>query len=706
VNEERNKDAEALDLTECDREPIHIPGAIQPHGLLLIVDAATFSVIGGAGDIETRLGSNWLQHPLNTLLGKAAKAQLETCTEPATAFSLDTANGKLEVTARRSATLWLLQIEPLHEVETSTQVLMRLDQAGIAFERAAGLDDLCDCAAHVFADLTGFDRVMVYRFLGDDTGVVVAERCVPGLNSFLNHHFPAWDIPRQARALYIRNRVRVIPDVHYTPAPLRPSAFASLDLSDIDIRSVSPIHLQYLKNMDVAASASISIVKDGVLWGLIACHHRTPRGLSPGLRLTCQALASGLARQIQAKEEAEAYRERLRLRSEEDAVVAHLGRAKTLAELFSASANDLRRMLDAHGFAAVTASEIFTTDACPQKSDIAVLAQWLKEKTALRPFHTDELGKLFEPALAYQDKASGLIAVALSVEDPLLLLWFRAEHLEVVRWAGNPHKAVAMTPGSVLTPRASFEAWSEEKRGKAQSWSQNEIEAVHRIARFLFEARQTQRIRDLVRELSAAVDDKDRLLLQKEHLLKEMNHRVQNSLALVSAFLALQAKSSSNEIVAANLGEAQRRLSAVALVHQRLYNNDKVETIDLSRYLEELCTDLKTSMGEDWAKHISLNLAPILVSADTAINVGLILNELLTNVAKYAYRGAPGPVSVSLEEMKGRFRLIVSDRGGGKTGTRQGFGTRVLTAMVERLRGTLEEESSPKGLRTIVTAPI
>src|ERR1700712_1051835 len=170
----------------------------------------------------------------------------------------------------------------------------------------------------------------MYQFLEDDAGRVVAESRNEAFSSFLNHHFPASDIPRQARALYVRNLTRVIPDVTYRPAPLRPEIGPQLDRSDSSLRSVSPIHLQYLRNMGVAASASISIVKDDVLWGLIACHNKTPRLMTFDVRMTCRALAGTLAVQIKAKEEGESYRQRIRLRSIEDEIVRLISREESL----------------------------------------------------------------------------------------------------------------------------------------------------------------------------------------------------------------------------------------------------------------------------------------------------------------------------------------------------------------------------------------
>ena len=258
------------DISACDREPIHVPGSIQPHGLLLIVDPGTMRIVGGAGDLEVRLHADWLDAPVDHLLGDGAAARLGTASAATILFDrLPTAPALIAV-ARRGDPHWLVQIEASGGLASSPAAMLTwLDEAAGMLERAPDLLGLCHESAQLFRRITGFDRVMVYRFLDDDSGVVIAEDRADDLGSFLNHHFPASDIPRQARALYIRNRVRVIPDVCYTPEPIRPveAELGGIDLSDVDVRSVSPIHLQYLRNMGVGASASISIVKDGCCGG-------------------------------------------------------------------------------------------------------------------------------------------------------------------------------------------------------------------------------------------------------------------------------------------------------------------------------------------------------------------------------------------------------------------------------------------------------
>ncbi|MHB8283989.1 MAG: histidine kinase dimerization/phosphoacceptor domain -containing protein [Caulobacteraceae bacterium] len=703
-------DSAGLDVPACDVEAIHIPGAIQPHGLLLVAKAEGLEVIGGAGDIEGRLTPSWLGRSLGELLGEPFAARLGDPPRNAAAIAeVIGISETFDASARHVDGIWTVQLEPASPTPWSgADALAYLDNVGAQFEKTSDLRGLLERAVGIFRELTGYDRVMIYRFLDDGAGVVIAEDRAPQLSAFLNHHFPASDIPRQARALYIRNRVRVIPDVDYAPAPLRPANanLAELDLSDVDLRSVSPVHVQYLKNMGVAASASISIVKDGVLWGLVACHACTPRLMPLATRMLCQTAAGGLARQIRAKEEAEDYRDRLRLRASEDAVAARLAGDPALDDIFAEAGEDLRKMMAADGFAVLQGKTVSTDGRCPDSADIREVAKWLLASGPGQPFQTRNLAAAFPPARHYSDLASGLMGVVLSSEEPIVMMWFRAEQPEVVNWGGNPHKAVMLTPGATLTPRTSFESWSEEVRGISRPWALAKIEALHRLTRSLYEARQTRRIHDLNRDLTAALADKDGLLLQKDYLIKEVNHRIQNSLQLVSAFLAMQSRSSGDEVLAGHLSEAQRRLSAVALVHRRLYSDNNVELVDLSRYLEELCQEMKASMGEAWAERLSTDFAPILISADRAVNVGLILTELVINANKYAYGGAPGPVAISLEQHRNRFRLIVADNGSGKAGTRQGFGTRMLGAMVDGLKGEMDETSNAPGLRVIVTAPI
>ena len=279
--------------------------------------------------------------------------------------------------------------------------------------------------------------------------------------------------------------------------------------------------------------------------------------------------------------------------------------------------------------------------------------------------------------------------------------------MEVLKWAGNPHKDVPLEAGATLTPRASFEEWSESVRGRARPWSHAEEDVASRIVKLMLEHRNNHRLRELNRELTTTLKENESLLVQKDFLMKEVNHRVQNSLQLVSAFLGMQGRATVNDEVRVSLNEAQNRLNAVALVHRRLYQDGSLEIVDLSRYLENLLSDMSTTMDRKWSESLDVDLSPILVSTDRAVNIGLVLTELVINAQKYAYGGDAGPLLIKLEQHRNSLRLIVADRGKGKLPKgRSGFGTRMLAAIIDRLQGSIDEEPNGPGLRVVVTAPV
>ncbi len=701
-------DALELALAACAREPIHMPGAIQPHGVMLVAERTTQEITHAAGDVAGLLGCDaWIGRTLGEVLGDEVAGRVAQTTQSGGPGGHAAHMGQLDVSAHLDAERLIVEVEPGLGALPASVLLGQLESASAAFERAPTLKALCERAAIEFRRLTGFDRVMIYRFLDDEAGAVLAEAAAPDMPSFLNHHFPGSDIPAQARALYVRNLVRVIPDVGYQPAPLHPAwrEPEPLDMSDCALRSVSPVHMQYLANMGVGASASISIVKDGLLWGLIACHHRTPKLMPYDIRAGGRALAGGLARQIRAKEEAESFRERLRLRSLTDEATSRFVGSNGIDANLAEGTPEFRGALAADGVAVLRAGVLHVDGVHPSEADIRALAAWVLERGS-EPLATDRLSELYPPAAAFAAQASGLLALVVSPDEPFVILWFRAEAIEVVNWAGNPHKAATLGPDSSLSPRTSFEAWRETVRGRARRWTLAEADAVVRLRDTLLDARSRRRLKTLNARLSEAVSEKDNLLEQKELLIKEVNHRIQNSLQLVSSFLGLQARAMGDPKLHEAFEEARRRLQAVALVHRRLYRADQIEVVDMARYLEDLVADMNASLGEEWSGRIAVEASPILVPTDRAVTLGLVVTELVINANKYAYDGRPGQIAVTLEEHNANLRVVVADHGRGKHALTEGFGSRMMGAMVKQLRGELTFSDNDPGLRAILTCPI
>lgn len=708
-----------LDLTLCDREPIHIPGAVQPQGALIVVDAATKTIeqAGGAcaellgAAPEALLGLALVQ----ALPGAAALSLGPDLGEDGYAGALPSkAGGELDCVAHAVGDKRVLEFEPAPPRRRSAAELARtIGSVGAAFGAARSLSQLAEAAAERFRALTGFDRVMIYRFLPDETGAVIAEARAEALPPFLNHRYPASDIPRQARQLYLRNLIRVIPDVGYAPHPLvaEDRGEPPLDMTDCHLRSVSPIHIQYLKNMGVASSASVSIVRDDALWGLVSFHHRQPKGLNFEDRTLCRLLAGTLSQQIASLEDADLYKERLRSRAAEDALFSLLTRGASIADSLESHVGDLLAVVRANGVAVRHGDRVTTAGLCPDPDRILKMADWLLVRAEPGVFATDSISRQFPAASVYADAASGVLAVTLSPSEARQLIWFRAEQVEEINWAGNPHKpAEGGAAGQPLTPRTSFDLWQETVRGRSQPWSPVETETAGRVARTFAEIDRTQSIGRLNESLRRALDQRDRELDQKSHLLREGDHRIQNSLQIVGGMLRMQLRTTTDAEVRAQLEEALSRVSAVALVHRRLHRSDSPETVDLDVYLRELMADIGASLGAEWARQMKIDLHPVATPTEVAMSIGLVLSELVLNAAKYAYDGAAGPLRVELADRPQGLRLEVRDWGRGdavaKPPTGGGLGTRLMAGLIDRLKGSLERTSASPGLRVVVSVPL
>ena len=336
------------DLSTCDREPIHIPGSIQPHGVLLVIDRQTLHVEQVAGDPGVLLAIADKQltgMPLSAVLDAEAEhfvaAQLAAATEnvpPVMHRNVMSRTGTklLDLTLHAMGRTAIVELEPVRsepvaDLSSTTDPIARLKRLLSAVQMTASVEECCAAAAISLRKATGFDRAMVYRFLPDDSGEVVAEDAREGLESFLGLHYPASDIPQQARELYRRNWIRTIPDINYIAAPLtppmNPRTGKTVDMSHCALRSVSPIHIEYLRNMGVCASMSASIVCREKLWGMLVLHHYSPRYVAADLRVACETFAQIFSLHVDAKAQAETSVQRLNAqRSREELVAAFGGR--------------------------------------------------------------------------------------------------------------------------------------------------------------------------------------------------------------------------------------------------------------------------------------------------------------------------------------------------------------------------------------------
>ncbi|MBF0256157.1 MAG: PAS domain-containing protein [Gammaproteobacteria bacterium] len=494
-------------LSRCDSEPIHQLGRIQPQGYLLALspDASrrVLQVSANLADLlDLASAEAALDQPLSQLLGAKAAALIEQLIEDAQGQLSSSASLHLQGHQGEplQARLFFSGDLPVLELsrESQTEVL-QLAQIVLATQRALlRIGDEPEEAAYmqrvaeVAQQLSGFDRVMIYRFDSNWDGEVIAEALSPGLSSYLGTRFPASDIPPQARALYALNPLRQVHDVEAEDVPLlpqrNPHSHVPLDLSRSALRSFSPVHVEYLHNMGVKASLSISLWQNGRLWGLIACHHMSPRSLP----LALQDAAIGLSQAASSKLSAMEAKLRHDLGTEVSGIIGRLlsiinidSEDRVLQQLQP----ELLGLLDAGGLLVLIEGSVCSMGELPSAEQIEALLDWLGQQPPAEVFACDDLSQRFAPAQAYADVASGLLAAPWDGDRRNGMIWLRPERLRTVRWAGNPQKTLlADASGAVrLSPRTSFETWNESWRGRSQSWGRVEQEAAGLLARALTE---------------------------------------------------------------------------------------------------------------------------------------------------------------------------------------------------------------------------
>ncbi len=468
-------------LDSCAQEPIRIPGAIQPHGALLVLDETSLMVLQSSANFDEYLGlagAVGQTVTLSALLGPAFEADIRAWLGGDDALYLRhqmLSDRAFEVSGHRTRQGVILEFEcgdgAVIGPDTYYPLLHRFMERSDALIEVA---ELCSAAAAEFRQLTGFHRTMVYRFDEDWNGTVVAEHGDDTLPSYLDLRFPASDIPAQARELYRLNRLRLIPASSYVPVPLVPALCpfdnAPLDLSQAALRSVSPVHLQYMRNMGTAASMSVSIIIDGKLWGLVSCHHARPRLVSPNARSASDFLGRLLAQQISVRERAFDARERLRLKRVEGELIAHLARSVTLQGGLVERAKQWLAITGASGAAVITDGIALCAGSTPPLEEIQELAKWLYRQHPDSIFVSNHLTAIWPAGASMAEAASGVIAVPISRIQGSYVMWFRPEVVRTVAWGGDPDKASA-TANTPLQPRASFEIWKQTVRQRAVPWT-------------------------------------------------------------------------------------------------------------------------------------------------------------------------------------------------------------------------------------------
>jgi chemotaxis family two-component system sensor kinase Cph1 len=497
--------AEPVDPSLCEREPIHLAGAVQPHAIMLACDptASNLTVRACSDNVADALDgaepSSIVGHPLAELLPTALLAAIR---EALAAGALADAARPMRRLVRLgpqeapflaavhlhdSRLIVELERVPDRPEDFDAATPLQAQDAVSRLRSAGSLPQAAAVVAHEIRTMTGFERVLVYRFDQEWNGEAIAEdRATDWGQSLLGLRFPASDIPAQARALYARSPARFVVDRDAVPATVRGQpamANETVDLSFAQSRALSPVHLEYQRNLGVNGSMSLSILVEGVLWGLVIGHHRKPHYVTPETRALAGLVTDGFALRIHELESQRVWAEQQHSLAARNALLARVAASEDLVTALISEDGQggdvtLANLFGAGGAAVVAVGQVAVVGMTPSPDGILSLVDWLRQSLPAekRVFATDQLSKHYAPAIAWCAVASGMLAVFVGGEEEKpdrILLWFRPEVISTVVWGGDPRKPVLadVTTGTVL-PRRSFERWVEERRGRAEPWAE------------------------------------------------------------------------------------------------------------------------------------------------------------------------------------------------------------------------------------------
>jgi light-regulated signal transduction histidine kinase (bacteriophytochrome) len=696
-----------VDLTNCDREPIHQLGALQPFGFLLAI-SADWLVSRVSVNLHEFLGIDCRETLGRPVAGIIAAKALHTMrnrlilvrgpdvVERIFGIALVDGGALFDIALHLSGDQIILEGEPSQDTSQGgstmsiRSMIARLDQTETS-------DAFFREGARQARALTGFDRVMVYRFDQSGSGEVLAEAARSGIGSFLGLHYPASDIPVQARALYVRNLFRIIANVDSTPVAIIPERDENgnpLDLSMSMLRSVSPIHIEYLKNMGVQASLSISIVVDGKLWGLFACHHYSPRLPSFERRSTAELFGQMFASRLESRERRTALEYETKARQIADRVLTSVADDASLLDDPTWLIEALSEAIPADGIGVWINGRAALSGLAPQEDQFAAIVKALNRSAAGRVFSTDRIEEIY-PGKGFDGAVAGLLAIPISRSPRDYVILFRQEIVRSVRWAGDPHKPTEYGPnGPRLTPRKSFETWSELVRGRSQPFTPAECRVAETIRVTLIEV--VLRLADEARDVRKQANERQELLIA------ELNHRVRNMLSLING-LVRQSKSSSGTLEG-YIGQLEGRVHSLARAHDQI-TRDNWAPASFRHLLE---AEAEAYLGKS-VERIDLRGPDVLLDPRAFSTTALVVHELVTNSVKYGSLAGNGSVSVSWNvDMQGDLSIHWLETGGAAITKpkRQGFGTTLITRSIPYdLDGKAVIRFAPTGLNADFLIP-
>jgi len=671
-----------VDLTNCDKEPIHILGKVQSHGFLVAVDVSTGLISYVSENI-----SPFIKDDPQSLLGK----NLESL---GNALNLNSSGSQILFSKLANTGFGNKSIESLNPyyVELAGKpyniILAATDEDLIiefemvikdAFEsqKVIGssiskilsgitLESILHNAAMEIKTIINYDRVMVYQFGDEGHGKVVAEEKEAGLIPFLNLHYPASDIPKQARELYKINLTRIIANVNSEPSRIitNKTDGQPIDLTHAELRAVSPMHIQYLKNMGVESSFSISLVCKGELWGLIACHSYTPRFINFNARAAAKLIGQILSSAVEYRQLEENTDKFDLLSASASKLVDHIDESAQLIEALTKSPVTIQDITEASGVALVIEKKVSCLGSTPGEAQIIEITKWLFKNMQDAVYSSHCFPKIYKPAEKFSGVASGILACILSREMKEMIIWFKSEILENIEWAGNPEKPVEISTDGVetLSPRKSFESWTETVRHTSEKWSRAEITSVIKMREHIIYAikRKANEIRLLNAKLVLAYEELDTFSYT-------VSHDLRTPLSSIRGYSELLLDNSSLDDNARKiLGRIRKCTDKMAELITDILSYSRIgqlkidkQPIDMAIIIEEVRAEVIESQNID----IDFTVVDTPLISGDRVMIKQVLSNLIGNAVKYSRKAKRSKVSVKGELLKKEVVYSISDNG-------------------------------------------
>jgi two-component system, chemotaxis family, sensor kinase Cph1 len=667
---------EEVTLTNCDLEPIHIPAHAQAYGVIVVVDPSSIDltilqVTDNVGEFCGVRPKQILGLCAEVLFGADQTAMLSSAlseraleANPVYLFTGPINNhGQFHVTTHTYHGLMIVELEPLEQTaeqktgsSSGSDLRLLLRNAFTKFRSAATTTAYSRTVCEAIQEISGFDRVMVYKFHDDGHGEVIAEAIgsADSREPYLGLHYPASDIPRQARALFLLNTIRLMPDAHYEQAKiiptLNPLTSQPLDMTHCVLRGYSQMYTEYLTNMGSRASMSLAIVSEEKLWGLVACHHLSYRLVPYDVRMACELLVDVVSLQIadkQAQDDIE-YRERIHAvhKSLIESTKRHgsilIGLTDTAETEDGLSALSL---IEAGGCAVLSENNCRLLGNTPTEHEVQAMVHWLRET---RPedeevWSTDEFESVFPAALDWQNRAGGVLALRVSMTLPGRdwVLWFRPAAAQTVNWAGDPKKPYLKGPmGDRLTPRKSFELWQETALERSLPWVSAEIEGVRRLRRAIISqdvARKSMELTQINTELARSNTELDFFAYATSHDLKEPLRGISNYVRFLREDHG-ESLNSDAQLKLDTVMRLTRRMDTLldSLLHYSQLGRQELVLVlvDLNQVLSDVMESLSSRFLHVGAEVRVPRPLPSQVLCDL-VQISELFTNLVTNAVKY-----------------------------------------------------------------------